>query len=152
MIKKCWRGLETIQLLFFVFRYSRFTLRRVSSWKDECLGPAEMHLPIHSLSTPNILLTISFAAVKNKQLQAIAPRTRKREYSCHAFSSKTTHFHTPPNHSSLSSDSNASQTLALLMLTSCLCMGFHQMKRGGVVVTTEGPEKKGTCKGRCAGD
>lgn len=151
MIKNCWRGLETIQPLFFVYRYSRFTLssqqpQRWMSW------PSEMHLPVHSLSAPNILLTISFAAVKNKWLQAIAPRTRKKEHSCYAFSSKMTHFHTPPNHSSLSSDSNASQTLALLMLMSCSCMDFHQMKRGGVVVTTEGPEKKRMCKGRCAGD
>lgn len=61
----------------FVFRYMCFTLSSVSRPEDECSGPAGIHLPIHSLSTPSITLTNSFAALKSTWLHMITLRTKK---------------------------------------------------------------------------
>lgn len=140
-------------MVVFVFRYMCFTLSSVSSPEDGSLGPAGIPLPIHSLSTPNILPTNSFAALKNTWLHTITPgTTKKKEYPHHAFSSKTACFPVPPGHTRLSGEGNASQTLARLVLMRCSCAGFQRMKGGGVAVTTDGPEKKRRGNGRRAGD
>lgn len=109
-------------------------------------------LKMNILALQEFIPTNSFAAVKNTWLHTITPRTtKKKEYPHHTYSSKTVCFHTLPNHTRLPGEGNTSQTLALIMLTSCLHAGFQQMEGGGVEVTPEGPEKR-RYKGRHAGD
>lgn len=90
-----------------------------------------------------ILLTISFPAVKNTWLHTITVRTtKKKEYFCHGFSSKTAFPHVTPLHQATPGECNASQTLALLMLRTCSQEGAQQMKEGELAVFAGEPEKK----------
>lgn len=115
--------------------------------------PCRNSLSVHCLSTLCILLTISFAAVKNRWLHMITVRTtKKREYSRHGFFTKTVCFHMPPHYTWLPDECNIAHTLALIMLTGCSQEAADGRRWGSSICRGAWEKETRTFKGRCVVD